>query len=217
MPIQPGTTAYARSKAAAEHTVRRLQADGAPIRISYPTGIVGPADPGLSDANEAVYIFFKQTGITTSSGYQIVDVRDLAELHRRLLELPEGPARYIAAGPFLDWRDTYRILDDVTGTHLRRFPMPGAPLRLLGTLGDLVKRYVYDFQFPLTRDAMEYATQWPGASAEQTERELGVRFRDARATYSDTVRWLYEAGYLEAKHVGRLAEAEPHPAEAMAR
>jgi len=213
MPIQPGTTAYARSKAAAEHAVRRLQDEGAPIRISYPTGIVGPDDPGLSDANEAVFIFFKQTGITTSSGYQIVDVRDLAELHLHLLELPEGPARYIAAGPFLDWHETYRILDDITGTRLRRFPMPGPPLRWLGRLGDLVKRYVYDFQFPLTRDAMEYATQWPGTSAEQTERTFGLRFRSARETYTDTVRWLYEAGHLEARHVGRLAESEPLAAE----
>jgi dihydroflavonol-4-reductase len=35
-PITPGTTAYARSKADAEHHVRRLQENGAAIRISYP-------------------------------------------------------------------------------------------------------------------------------------------------------------------------------------
>jgi len=204
MPIAPGTTAYAQSKAQGEHEVRRMQAEGAPIRISYPTGIVGPDDPGLSDANGALYIFFKQTGITTSSGYQIVDARDLAELHLRLLELPEGSARYLAAGPFLDWGETYRVLDEVTGTRLRRFPMPGPPLRVLGTIGDWIKR-VYDFEFPLTRDAMEYATQWPGCSGEGTTRDLGVEFRDARETYTDTLRWMYEAGHLNAKHVGRLA------------
>ncbi|MCP4497207.1 MAG: NAD-dependent epimerase/dehydratase family protein, partial [Phycisphaeraceae bacterium] len=77
-PIAPGTTAYAQSKAQGEHEIRRMQAEGAPIRVSYPTGIIGPDDPGLSDANGAVYIFFKQTGIITSSGYQIVDARDLA-------------------------------------------------------------------------------------------------------------------------------------------
>jgi len=102
-----------------------------------------------------------------------------------------------------------RFLDDITGTRLRRFPMPGPPLRLLGSVGDLVKRHVYDFQFPLTRDAMEYATQWPGTSAEHTERDFGLRFRDARETYTDTVRWLYEAGHLEPRHVGRLADEGP--------
>ena len=205
MPIQPGTTAYARSKAEAELVIRRLQDEGAPIRASYPTGIVGPDDPGLSDANEAVYIFFKQTGITTSSGYQIVDVRDLAEVHLRQLELPDGSARHLAAGPMLDWHETYRILDEITGTRLWRFPCPGPALRALGSVGDFLKRWIYDFQFPLTRDAMEYATQWPGASGDETARELDVTFRSARETYTDLVRWLYEAGHLKARHVGKLA------------
>ena len=205
MEIQPGTTAYAKSKAQAEQVIRALQAEGAPIRVSYPTGIVGPDDPGLSDANEAVYIFFKQTGVTTSSGFQIVDVRDLANVHLRLLEREGGMARALAAGPMLDWASTYQILDEITGTRLWRFPMPGAPLRFFGSVGDVLKRFVYDFRFPLTRDGMEYATQWPGASGEEAAREFDVTFRSARETYTDTVRWLYEAGHLKARHVGRLA------------
>lgn len=208
MPIAPGTTAYAQSKARAEIEIRRMQEDGAPIRTSYPTGIIGPDDPGLSDANQAVYIFFKQTGVNTSSGYQIVDVRDLATLHRTLLELPSGAHRYVAAGPMLSWPDTYALLDDITGTRLRRFSVPGPLFRALGTLGDWAKK-IYDFEFPLTRDAMEYATQWPGTSAERTTEELGVHFRSARETYTDTVRWLYDAGHLGEQHVGSLARVEP--------
>ncbi|MEM9177330.1 MAG: NAD-dependent epimerase/dehydratase family protein [Myxococcota bacterium] len=206
MEIQGGSTAYGKSKAQAERVIRTLQETGAPIRVSYPTGIVGPDDPGLSDANEAVYIFFKQTGVTTSSGFQIVDVRDLAEVHLRLLEREGGTARALAAGPMLDWASTYAILDEITGTRLWRFPLPGPPLRFLGSVGDLWKRFVYDFEFPLTRDAMEYATRWPGASGDEAARLLGVTFRSARETYTDTVRWLYEAGHLEARHVGRLAD-----------
>ena len=207
MEIQPGTTAYAQSKADAEHEIRRLQAEGAPIRASYPTGILGPDDPGLSDANHAVYTFFKETGLITSSGFQLVDVRDLADLHARLLVMPEGPARHLAAGPMLSWSETYRILEEITGTRLSKPTIPGPLLRALGSLGDLVKR-IYDFNFPLTRDAMEYATQWPGASGEQTTHELGVGFRSARETYTDTLRWMYEAGHLEARHVGHLADSE---------
>jgi nucleoside-diphosphate-sugar epimerase len=208
MPIAPGSTAYGQSKAEAEHEVRRMQDAGASIRVSYPTGIVGPEDPGLSDANQALYTFFKQTGVNTSSGFQIVDVRDLAALHLRLLELPDGAHRYMAAGPMLSWPATYQTIDDVTGKRLLRFPVPGPLFRALGSLGDLIK-HVYDFSFPLTRDAMEYATRWPGCRAEETTRELGVEFRDAHETYRDTVRWLYDAGHLKARHVGRLAEGGP--------
>lgn len=204
MPVVEGHTAYAKSKAEAEVAVRAMQAAGAPIRISYPTGIVGPDDPGLSEANQAVYTFLKQTGVNTSSGFQIVDVRDLAALHLKLLELPGGAHRYVAAGPFLPWPATYRVLDELTGKWIWRFPLPGPLFRALGTLGDWIK-HVYDFSFPLSRDGMEFATQWPGASAERTTRELGLRFRSAHETYGDTLRWLYESGHLSARHVGKIA------------
>jgi dihydroflavonol-4-reductase len=204
-PIAPGTTAYAQSKAAAEHEVRRLQSEGAPIRVSYPTGIIGPDDPGLSNANQALYTFFKQTGVNTSNGFQIVDVRDLAALHGQLLELPGGAHRYAAAGPYLNWPETYRLLDEITGTRLWRFPCPGGLMRFGGRIGDFIKQF-WDFSFPLTRDAMEYATLWPGTVEDSSAADLGIAFRSARDTYTDSVRWLYRAGHLERHHVGRLAE-----------
>ncbi len=204
MPIAKGTTAYAMSKSEAEHEIRRMQDEGAPIRVSYPTGIVGPDDPGLSGANHAIYTFLKQSGVNTSSGFQIVDVRDLAALHLVLLEQKEGSSRYAAAGPMLSWPDTHRVLDELTGKWTRRVPIPGPVFRAMGSVGDLIKHF-YDFSFPLTRDAMEYATRWPGCSGERTARELGVSFRDAKESYRDTLRWMYEAGHLEKKHVGKIA------------
>ena len=204
LPIAPTTTAYARSKADAERYVRGLQAEDSPVRISYPAGIIGPDDPGLSDANHAVYTFFRDTGVVTSNGFQVVDVRDVAALHLKLLELPPGRHRYAAAGPMLAWAEVYELLDRITGARVRRFPVPGAVMRAAGTLGDLVKR-VYDFNFPLTRDSMEFATRWTGADASRTTRELGLAFRDPEESYRDTLRWMHRAGHLGARHVGRLA------------
>jgi nucleoside-diphosphate-sugar epimerase len=205
LPIAPPTTAYARSKAEAEVYVRGLQDEGAPIAISYPAGICGPDDPGMSDANHAVYSWYRDTGVVTSSGFQCVDVRDVAQLHVKLLEAAPGPHRYSAAGEMLSWEDLYPLLDSVTGGRVRRFRVSGRVLRAAGTVGDVVKRF-YDFNFPLTRDSMEFATQWPGADASRTERDLGLVFRPARETYRDTLRWMYRAGHLTADHVGRLAQ-----------
>jgi nucleoside-diphosphate-sugar epimerase len=204
LPIAPATTAYARSKAQAEVYVRQLQDQGAPIRISYPAGIVGPDDPGMSDANHAVYSWFKDTGVVTSSGFQPVDVRDVAALHVKLLELPAGAHRYSAAAEMLPWAEIYPLMDRITGGRVRRFAVPGWLMRAAGSVGDVVKR-VYDFNFPLTRDSMEFATQWPGADAARTTRELGLAFRPIEETYRDTLAWMYRAGHLTAAHVGRLA------------
>jgi nucleoside-diphosphate-sugar epimerase len=206
MPIAEATTAYGRSKAQAERDVVRMQAEGGSIRVSYPVGIVGPHDPGMSDANHALLTFLTQMGVNTSSGFQTVDVRDLAEMHLALLEREEGPCGYVAAGPMLSWPETYGVLESVTGQPIRRISIPGPLFRAMGTVGDLVKR-VRDFSFPLTRDAMEYATQWPGCSADDTTRELGIGFRDARTSFADTLRWMMEAGHLEPRQVGRIASA----------
>lgn len=206
MQVAEGSSAYAQSKSAAERAIRKLQDEGAPIRSSYPTGIIGPEDPALSDANHAVYTFFVESGIDTSGFFQIVDVRDLAAVHLKQLELSEGAHRHVAAGPKLSWADTYALLDEITGTRLRRPRIPGPLLRTLGSIGDVVKR-VYDFSFPLTRGGMEFATQWPGADASITTEQLGIEFRSARESYSDTLRWMHRAGHLEARHVGLLSGA----------
>jgi dihydroflavonol-4-reductase len=205
LPIAPGTTAYARSKAQAEVYVRRLQEQGAPIRISYPAGIVGPDDPGMSAANNGIYSFVRDAALLTSSGLQVVDVRDLAALHVKLLELAPGVHRYAAAAEMLSWAEVYALLEDLTGTRLRRFRVPGRMLRMAGSVGDAVKR-VHDFNFPLTRDSMEFTTRWPGGDAERTTRELGVSFRNVADTFRDTLVWMYRAGHLTAAQVGKLAE-----------
>jgi dihydroflavonol-4-reductase len=205
LPIAPGTTAYARSKAQAEAYVRRLQEQGAPIRISYPAAIIGPHDPTMSAANFGVCAYVRGPALITSSGFQVVDVRDLATLHLKLLELPAGPHRYAAAGEMLTWPDLFHLLDSLIGRRVRRIRVPGSLLRAAGSAGDVVKRF-YDFGFPLTRDSMEFSTRWPGADADRTTRELGLRFRDAAETYRDTLVWMYRAGHLGAEHVGRLAD-----------
>lgn len=205
LPIPQADGAYARSKADAERAVRRMQEQGASLRVSYPCGVAGPLDPGLSDANHAIYSLLKDTGVDTQGGFQLVDVRDLAQLHLALLGQPPGPQRHIAAGDMLSWQDTYALFDSLTGLRMRRIPIPGPMLRTLGSIGDGVKRIV-DFNYPLTRSAMELATLWPGADGAPTTRATGVAFRPIRETYRDTLRWLYESGRLGAKHVGRLAE-----------
>jgi nucleoside-diphosphate-sugar epimerase len=207
LPIAPGTTAYGRSKAQAEVYVRRLQEQGAPINISYPAGIVGPDDPGMSAATNGIYSFVRDAALLTSSGLQVVDVRDLVALHVKLLELAPGAHRYAAATEMLSWAEVYALLERLTGVRLRRIRVPGRLLRAAGTVSDVVKR-VHDFNFPLTRDAAEFTTQWPGADSERTTRELGVSFRDVADTFRDTLVWMYRSGHLTAAQVGKLAEIE---------
>jgi nucleoside-diphosphate-sugar epimerase len=206
-PVAGGRTAYARSKADAERAVRALQERGAPVRITYPTGVLGPDDPGLSETNHGLRAMLRDLMIVTSGGFQAVDVRDLAALHVRLVEQGAGPARSLAAGHYFSWSDLLRLLEELTGRRLRRLHVPGTLLRVAGRAGDLVKRAV-DFDFPLTSESMTFATLWRAIDdAGGAGAAPGVRWRPPHETYADALRWMHGAGHLAARHVGKLAAA----------
>ena len=65
-PITPDTEphesehAYGRSKAMAERWVRERQAEGAPIWTTYPSAVLAPDDPGMTESTNALRIFAGQ-------------------------------------------------------------------------------------------------------------------------------------------------------------
>ena len=187
-------------------SVRRLQEQGAPVHCVYPSAVLGPDDPGLSESMHALRTFCRDVVLLTSSGFQPVDVRDLAQVIARLVERP-GPGRWVASSRFLAWRDVADAIDSVTGGRVRRIPVPGTLVRLGGYVCDAVK-HVWDFDFPMTVEGMKFATQWAGADGSHTEAALGVRFRDPAGTIAEALRWMHRAGHIGPQHVGRLAEEE---------
>jgi nucleoside-diphosphate-sugar epimerase len=203
-PLASAGSAYGVSKTEGERFVRELAQAGAPIRVTYPPGVFGPDDPGLSEGNHTIRAFLRDLMVITSSGFSLLDVRDLAAIHARLVEPEAEDGRYVIPGTLLPWADVVALMDELTGRRVRRVAVPGPLLRVLGRLGDLVKR-VYPFDYPLTKEAIGFATQWPGALASPELERLGIEFRDVHATCTDAIRWMFEAGHLNAQEAGRLA------------
>lgn len=203
-PVAEAKSPYARSKGEAERFARGLLGRGVPLRICYPVGVLGPDDPGLSEMNHTLKVLVRDFVAITSSGLSVIDVRDLARVLAGLVLGSAGPGRYVAGGHFLAWREVADLIDRATGLRVRRLSLPGAWLRGAGRVGDVLKRVV-PFDFPLTHEAMTFATRWPGADGAATEAALGVRYRDPAETFADTLRWLARAGHLPRERVGRLA------------
>ncbi len=197
-------SAYGASKAEAEGFVRELQDGGAAVLTTYPTAVIGPDDPSFTDPNRALSFFLEWGAPVTSTGYQPIDVRDLAAMHVRLLEGERSTGRYIAAGPYFPWADFLDEVDGVTGLKLRRYPVSGALLRALGRVADVAKRIV-DFDLPLTLEGMLFGTCWPTADGTPAERDLGMRFHSIEETLSDTYRWMHQAGHVTREQIGDLA------------
>ena len=201
------TSPYARSKAEAERFARRLQADGAPVVITYPGGIWGPDDPTRGQQVGALLEYVRRGFVPVSpGGIPLVDVRDVAAVHVAAMQPGRGPRRFMVGGTLLNQAELFDIIGDVTGRRFRHIPVSGALLRGVGRATDLVNRFVR-LNTPLTHEAMVTLTRAVPADSEPTTAELGITFRPARETIADTLRWYFEQGLLRASDVGRLATA----------
>ncbi len=193
-PYSESGTVYGYSKMLADQYVRELIAHGAPVAITYPTGIVGPDDPGLSDGNEGIAFCYRHGFIDTSGGSQFIDVRDLARAHVHLLE-SGASGRYVVAGHYLPWKDIIALHETITGRRLRRLKLPGSVIRFSGRVVDWLKR-IRDFDSPLTYEAAMYATRSPIADDRKLRREMDMVLTPLRDTMADTVAWLIEQGHI---------------------
>jgi nucleoside-diphosphate-sugar epimerase len=206
-PVTSQSGGYMASKAEGERLARGLQDAGAPISITYPSAVIGPDDPGLSEANRGVLAMARDLFVITTGGFQAIDVRDLAQIHVRLLERGAGAGRYLATGHYLSWPELGRLLQDLTNGKLRTLKVTGALLRFSGRVGDVL-RFLFPIQFPLTHEGMVFASLWQPVDCRPTLEELDLTLRDADETYADTLRWLASAGHLHPAKVAVLMAAE---------
>lgn len=196
-PPTPSKMPYGRSKLEAELYLRGLQARGAPVAIVYPGGILGPDDPGFSDSCKAIkHRIDNGFRIFGNGGMQYIDVRDLADFIRSLIE-DGGNGRYLLPGVFSTWTEQADLIEDVSGARLQRIPAQGWKLRLVGKLMD-VARHFRKIDSPVSAETMRYATLWPEIPNTDELARRGLALRPPRETFADTLRWMVKAGYLDA-------------------
>jgi dihydroflavonol-4-reductase len=181
---------YALSKARSEEIARRLQAEGAPVTITYPGMVWGPNDPTLGESARLAREVLKGTIPTGSPGaVPVVDIRDVAAVHAAALRPGQGPRRYVAVSELVPMVELMRIVAEAGGRRAPRGKMP-APLILgLARSMDLFQRVV-PRRLPLSHESIWTTIHGPTCDASSTTRELGVKFRPAAETLRDTVAWL---------------------------
>lgn len=209
-PLADLAEAYSRSKRDSDEYVRGLQQRGVPVQITYPAGVIGPDDPKLSAGNRALATWICRMLPRTTTGFQGVDVRDLAQAHRWMLEHPPVDdfenARYIVGGNFYPWAQLHQRLEALLGRRIFSLRLSPVLLRAIGTTVDLVKRLV-PFETQISAESMAITTQWAPADSSHFLAQSGLRFRSGEETFGDTIRWMVKAGYLPSKYAGRLAPA----------
>lgn len=208
--LETGTTddAYGMSKAAVENYARSLQAQDAPVVITYPGMVVGP---GVGNRFGEVVGGFEtvlrgHVVPGSDAAWLVVDVRDLAQINAAVMTPGLGPRRYMAGGTYLDVTEITDLFASATGNRIVRLPIPGWGMRFLGSVVD---QFVHRFGVtsPLTRAAMDYYTQMPPSDDSAVLDELGVNYRDVSDTFSDCIASMAANGRITAAQAGRAVSA----------
>jgi nucleoside-diphosphate-sugar epimerase len=203
-PLGDAQNAYGRSKVECERYARSLQEEGAPVHITYPASVIGPDAPVLTEPHEGLIACLFGVGLNMPSGNQYVDVRDVAKAHISLLTRKLEPGRYPLGGHYVSWKELYKIIERLTGRDLLMLPVPGFTMRMLGRTMDALKPMV-ESGFPISQEAMQYATRWVKLDDSKTEQDLKLRFRPFEESLIESVRWLEQENYITRVQAGLLS------------
>jgi nucleoside-diphosphate-sugar epimerase len=204
-PVGSGAPPYPRSKAESDDVARGLQADGAPVVITYPGAVAGPHDPYLGDTDFAIAMILRgRIPFAMAGGWPVADVGYVAEAHARILDRSRDPHRFLLCGHYVTWREMYAALRRVTGRRLRAIPTP-LPVALAGGwMMDGLQRVVRP-RLPFGAQGSWIVWHCRGSDDSRTLAELDLRPPPLDETLRDTIRWLVEAGHLPTRFAGRAA------------
>lgn len=137
-PTAEGRSAYAQTKGYADRVARRLQAQGAPVVVTYPSSVVGEAfhtAPGVTERGWAPIVRF---GVAPRlrGGMQMIDVRDVAAVHAAVMTPGRGPRRYVCGGEMVPFNDMISALQRGSGRPIRRIPLSPGVFRGMSRVGD---------------------------------------------------------------------------------
>ncbi len=207
-PVANPRTMYAVTKAAAERSARSLQQSGAPVVIVYPSSVQAPHDPTVGSGPGVMAEALRAGRIlVTDGGLAYTDARDLADLFAALFDAGDPPPRLLSTAEFLPHERYYALLRELTGRDdLAALRVPGAVLRGLGRAGDLAQRWLGRSVRLTSEGALALTRSVPvdDAPARALLARAPIPIADS---LRDTLIWMHAAGVLEARHVGRLADA----------
>jgi dihydroflavonol-4-reductase len=200
--------AYLISKADSERIAFRLREQGAPVVVTNPGAIVGPYDPHGGQSTRVLRDrLIGRTAFSAPASVPVVDVRDLALAHARLVAYGTDQARFLMTGPRVSLRERDAILRRVTGRRLPAVPAPKAVMPSTGRLADALQRRGIDLGFSSMGTYM--MAQEPPVDDRDTQEALGVRWRPLEDSYADMIAWLHAAGRIKARHAGAVAGRVP--------
>jgi dihydroflavonol-4-reductase len=182
---------YALAKRNAEVQCRKALSQGVPVVVVNPAEVYGPSDTAFVTAGNLVHFARSNPVLVCSGGTSVAYVDDVAAGIVAALAKGRPGERYILGGENLTIRQLAGLCLQLIGRRPRIVTLPNSLIRR-------VTRVAKTLRLPLPYDArvIPYATRYWFVDGSKAQRDLGVKFRDARSTLAPTIAWLREAGHI---------------------
>jgi dihydroflavonol-4-reductase len=182
---------YALAKRNAEVQCRKALSQGVPVVVVNPAEVYGPSDTAFVTAGNLIHFARSNPVLVCSGGTSVAYVDDVAAGIVAALAKGRPGERYILGGENLTIRQLAGLCLQLIGRRPRIVTLPNSLIRR-------VTRVATTLRLPLPYDArvIPYATRYWFVDGSKAQRDLGVKFRDARSTLAPTIAWLREAGHI---------------------
>ncbi|MGL5097697.1 MAG: NAD-dependent epimerase/dehydratase family protein, partial [Planctomycetia bacterium] len=186
---------YPQTKYRAEKIALEFAAGGLDVVIASPTFFVGPDDVNLSSARTIVSFLRRQVWVgLTRGGMGVTDVRDVARGLLLAMERGKTGRRYILGGHNVLLPEYHALLSRLSGVAAPRLRLPPAAASVLARVGAAGYRAFGIEPFVGPGDVRMARNYWL-YDYRRAREELGLTCRPLDVTLSETLQWLYEAGY----------------------
>jgi len=187
---------YVNTKYHAEKEALKIYEKSLPLVIVNPSVVLGPGDIYLSTTGLIIRYCKKRIPGYLDSGFNVVDVEDVAEGHILAAEKGRTGERYILGNKNITILELFKLMEEITG-----IPSPKMkfPYFFALTMGFIVER-ILGISLP-NFSAMDIDTvklskfNWYCDSTKAI-RELGFPQTPIEETLEKTVKWFKDNGYL---------------------
>jgi dihydroflavonol-4-reductase len=189
----PYTVAKTRSE---RHAWGLAEEAGIAMIALLPACVLGPYDYRVTPSTDIVLGLLNGTRPTIETGFSVVDVRDVGEIHARAVEGGEPGQRYIISGEDLINVDLGKIVADLTGVAPDHVGLGRGALMMFATGSELAAR-MKSSEPAFSRDyAYEYCNRYQFVNGSKAANAFDLEYRPVRNTISETIRWLLFIGKI---------------------
>ena len=178
---------YSRSKVLSNNYVLEKCPNGILI---LPSAIVGPYDTTNSPINAALEKTIRgKFPALTDGGYNLVDVRDVAEAIKLAIEKGKPRTSYIISGENISIKDLISYTAEYAGQKIPKLVVPHSLIKLISPFIEAKAKAKH--KTPLfTGFSMDCLKQNSNYSYKKAKEELGYNPRPLKQTLRETIDWL---------------------------